>query len=40
MPIRIGDFKWEISAKNFDCIEGIQTFKDFKKAEIADLVML
>ena len=32
--------KCEITARNFDCIWGIQTFSAFKKVEIADLVML
>jgi len=37
--LRLNPDKCEISAKNFECIQGIQTFKDFKKVEIADLVM-
>ena len=38
--LRLNPDKCEISAMNFECIQGIQTFKDFKKVEIADLVML
>ena len=38
--LRLNPDKCEISAKNFDCIQGSQTFKDFKKVEIADLIML
>ena len=39
--LRLNPDKCEIfSAKNFEYIQGIHTFKDFKKVEIADLVML
>ena len=32
--------KCKITAKNFDCIQGIQTFSAFKKVGYADLIML
>ena len=38
--LRINPSKCEISTKNFKCINGISTFSDFRRVEVAGLVML